>query len=381
MDGFRLYTPGPTPVPERVSRRMAEPLPHHRTQEFRTIMSRVNASLREVFQTTQPVLPLTSSGTGAMEALVVNLFSPGETVLTVNGGKFGGRWTDLARTFGLHPVEIPVPWGDVVEPLQLQETLHLHPEAKGVLLTHSETSTGATADLRALASVVRQRNDLLLCVDGITSIGAHEVRFDAWGLDACVTASQKGLMVPPGLAFVALSPRAIAAMQTSTMPRFYFDLRKSIRTAASNDTPWTPAISLLLGLDEALAMIREEGIENVWRRHAVHTRAIRAGVVGLGLRLFSRYPSHAVTTVWLPDGLAWQDLRNTMREQSGMIIAGGQGEYTGKIFRIGHIGYFRNADIRDVVVALARALDTLGVATNANEGTSAVERELGANPC
>lgn len=375
----RLFTPGPTPVPEGVALRMAAPLMHHRTDEFRQVLSRVQANLRMLFQTSGPVLPLTCSGTGAMEAAVVNLFSPGETVITVNGGKFGERWTHLARTFGLRPVEITLAWGSALDADQLAGVLRAEPGARGVLLTHSETSTGVAVDLRALAALVRAESSALLCVDAISSLGAHELRCDAWGIDACVAGSQKGLMIPPGLAFVALRERGVAAVRSSTMPRFYFDLRRALDAAAAGSTPWTPAITLLAGADEALEMIRAEGLEAVWRRHARHTASLRAGLAAMGLRLFSGSPSHAVTAVWLPDGVSWKDLQRTLRSSFGVIVAGGQGEYAGRIFRVSHLGYYDDLDMVAVVAALERALAQLGFPVPAGEGVAAAQRVLSAS--
>jgi aspartate aminotransferase-like enzyme len=283
----RLFTPGPTPIPETVMLAMAEPILHHRSPEFLEIEKRVNRNLQYLFQTSQPVLTLTSSGTGGMEATFVCLFSPGDTVIAVNGGKFGERWVEMPKAFGLRPVEVTVEWGTAPTEEQIAKALRDHPDAKAVYLTQSETSTGAATDIRTLARVIRESSQALVCVDAITGIGAHELRFDEWGIDACVTGSQKGLMIPPGLAFVALSQRAVAAIRKSTMPRFYFDLGKALAAYESNDTPWTPAASPIIGVDKALAMIHAEGIEQVWRRHERMARACRAGVAALGLKLFS----------------------------------------------------------------------------------------------
>jgi len=352
---------------------MAAPLVHHRQPEFRAMFRRVNENLRYVFQTAQPVITLCSSGTGAMEATFVNLFSPGETVIAVNGGKFGERWVHMPRVFGLNAIEIRVEWGKAVDAAQVVDVLRAHPEARAVYLTHSETSTGAVIDLEGIARAIRMESDALICVDGITSVGAHEIRFDAWGIDACVTGSQKGLMIPPGLAFVVLSKRAIDAMEQSTMPRFYFDLRRAVKALETDDTPWTPAISLIAGLDTALAMIRAEGIEQVWERHRRLATALRAGVTALGLRLFSNTPSYAVTPIWLPEGVEWKSLSTALKKENGITVAGGQGEFTGKIFRIAHLGYFDELDMVAVVAALERALKTCGYAFPAGAGVAAVQ--------
>jgi len=372
----RLFTPGPTPVPECVMLRMAEPVIHHRHPEFRAMFRRVNENLRYVFQTEQPVVTLNCSGTGAMEAVFVNLFSPGETVISVNGGKFGERWVQLPRVFGLQAIEIAVPWGKAVGPAEIKDVLKAHPETKGVIITHSETSTGAATDLEGVARAIHDHSEALVCVDGITSVGAHEVRCDAWGIDACVTGSQKGLMIPPGLAFVALSKKARAAVDHSTMPRFYFDLRKALQALETDDSPWTPPISLISGLDTALQLIRSEGIEQVWERHRRLAMGLRAGIAALGLKLFSDTPSYAVTPIWLPEGIAWKEFSNALKIDNGITVAGGQGEFKGRIFRIAHLGYFDELDMVTVIAALERALLKCGYAVAAGVGVAATQAAL-----
>ncbi len=371
----RLFTPGPTPVPERVLLRMAEPIIHHRHAEFRALMERVEADLRYVFQTAGPVLTLAASGTGAMEATFVSLFSPGDTVIAVNQGKFGERWVRMPRVFGLNAVEIRVPWGKAVSADEVRGVLARHPEVKGVYLTHSETSTGTATDIQEMSRIIRGESSALVCVDGITAIGAHEFRFDAWGVDVCVTGSQKGLMIPPGLSFVAVSPRAVKAMESSTLPKFYFDLRKALASLASFDTPWTPAISLLVGLGAALEMIRAEGIENVWARHRRLALALRAGLEAVGLRLFSDSPSFAVTPVWIPEGVDWKAFNRALKVDNGVTVAGGQEEYRGKIFRISHLGYYDELDMVTVMAAVERALEAVGVSGVVGLGVAAVQRE------
>jgi len=372
----RLFTPGPTPVPDQVMLRMAEPVIHHRNPEFRAVMERVNANLQYLFQTSGPVLTLACSGTGGMEATFVNLFSPGETIIAVNGGKFGARWVQMPRTFGLNPVEIRTGWGKAPRAEEILDALKKHPDARAVYLTHSETSTGTATDVRGLARIIREHSDALVCVDGITAVGAHELRFDEWGIDACVTGSQKGLMIPPGLAFVALSPRAIAAMERSTLPKFYFDLRKALRSWEAADTPWTPAISLIVGVDAALSMIRAEGIDNVWRRHERLANALRSGILALGLRLFSEAPSFAVTPVWLPEGIDWKAFNRTLKVDNGITIAGGQDDYAGKIFRVAHLGYYDDLDMITVVAALERTLAAHGHRFEPGTGLAATQKAL-----
>jgi len=352
----RLFTPGPTPVPERVALRMAAELPHHRSEEFRQTLARVHQGLQSVFMTSGPVLMLTSSGTGAMEALVINCFSPGDVVLTVNGGKFGERWTELLTMFGMVPVELTVPWGEAIDAVRVRDVLRAHKNARGVLLTHNETSTGTIIDLRTIASAIRDESEALICVDGISSVGAAELRFEEWGIDGCVTASQKGLMLPPGLTFAALSAKAIQAVNSSVTPRFYLDFRRALKSWENHDTPWTPAISLIVGLDESLGMIQDEGLTEVWKRHARHASAIRAGLSAIGMRLFSRNPSPTVTAAWLPNALEWKEFRDRLQSVYGVRIAGGQGQYLGKILRVSNLGYHDDMDILAAVDGIERAV-------------------------
>lgn len=372
----RLFTPGPTPVPETVLLKMAEPIIHHRNPEFAEVMKRVNKNLKYVFQTEQPVLTLTCSGTGGVEATFVSLFSPGDTIVSVNGGKFGERWVKMPKTFGLNVVEIKVPWGTAVQGQQLVEVLKKNPATRAVYLVHSETSTGTATDVKEMAKLIRANSNALVCVDGITAVGAHELRFDAWGIDVCVTGSQKGLMIPPGLAFVALSSRAIEAMQTSKLPKFYFDLRKALKSYEKDDTPWTPAVSLVVGVDAALEMIRSEGIENVWKRHERLAMALRAGIDALGLRLFSDAPSFAVTPVWLPEGMEWKPFNKTLKGDNGITIAGGQEEYAGRIFRVSHLGYYDDLDMMTFMAALERTLISQNFKFTHGAGLTAMQAAL-----
>jgi serine---pyruvate transaminase len=372
----RLFTPGPTPVPEKVLLKMAEPMIHHRNPEFTEIFKRVNKNLKYVFQTEQPVLTLTCSGTGGVESTFVSLFSPGDTIVSINGGKFGERWVTMPREFGLNVVEVTVPWGKSVQSQQLLDTLKKNPNAKAVYLVHSETSTGAATDIKEMARIIRSNSNALVCVDGITGIGAHELRFDAWGIDVCVTGSQKGLMIPPGLAFVALSQRAIEMMQTSKLPKFYFDLRLALKAHEKNDSPWTPAISLVVGVDVALEIIRSEGIENVWRRHERLASSLRGGLKALEMRLFSDSPSHAVTAVWLPEGVDWKAFNKALKVDNGITIAGGQGTFAGKIFRISHLGYYDDLDMVTMVAALERTLSSVNYRFEVGSGIRATQSSL-----
>ena len=368
----RLFTPGPTPIPEQVMLKMAVPIIHHRSPEFREIFKRVNQNLKYLFQTNQPVLTLTCSGTGGMESTFVNLFSPGDTIISVNGGKFGERWVELPKVFGLNVIEIKNKWGTAPTENEILEALKNNPNAKAVYLTHSETSTGTATDIKLLSKIIRENSDALICVDGITAIGAHELRFDEWGIDACVTGSQKGLMIPPGLAFVCLSERAIEKIEKSQMPKFYFDLKKALKSFYDDDTPFTPAITLIIGVDEALQIIKNEGIENIWHQHKRKAMAIRAGVQALGLKLFTDKPSFAVTPVWLPQEIDWKKFNSALKNIYGITIAGGQEEFTGKIFRISHLGYYDEFDMVTMIAALEMCLHEVGYKFESGIGVKAV---------
>ena len=370
----RLFTPGPTPVPEHIMLSMAEPLIHHRHPEFQELFKRVAENLRYLFQTSNDVLTLTSSGTGAMEAAVANLVSPGDTVIYVNGGKFGERWGELSRMYGANAVEILVDWGEAVTADQVREALKEHPEAKAIFVTHSETSTGVAIDVEKIARVVHENSEAVIVVDGISAVGALEMRMDAWNLDVVVTGSQKGLMIPPGLAFIALNDRAWQLVERSRSPRYYFDLLRARKSFKENDTPWTPAISLFIGLDAALEMIRRETVEAIWRRHARLAAAVRAGIQALGLKLLSKSPSNALTAVWNPEGCDVKLFNTALKSTYGITVAGGQGPLKGKIFRISHLGYYDELDVIGVVSAVELALRDAGYQFEAASGVSAAQQ-------
>jgi serine---pyruvate transaminase len=371
----RLYTPGPTPVPEHVMLSMAEPMIHHRHPEFQEILASVNENLNYLFQTKQGVMTLTSSGTGAMEAAVSNLLSAGDTALFVNGGKFGERWGELLKAYGVHAVEITMEWGTPVSADTVVETLNKNAAIKAVYLTHSETSTGTATDIKSIARAVHaHNNDIAVVVDGITSVGAMESKMDEWDLDIVVTGSQKGLMIPPGLAFIAVSERAWKLIEKSNLPRYYFDLKAAKKTLDKNDTPWTPAVTLFIGLDHALKMIKEEGIENIWTRHDKLARAIREGCKALGLKLFSSSPSNALTAVYVPEGVEFKKFNSVLKQKFGITVAGGQGHVKGKIFRISHLGYYDELDMMTMMAALERTLVDVGAPIQVGAGLTAAQK-------
>ena len=355
---------------------MAEPIIHHRHVEFTDLFARVCKNLQYLFQTSGDVLTLTSSGTGAMEAAVCNLHSSGETALFVNGGKFGERWGELLATYGVAPVEVKVEWGNSVEPEQIEETLRANPKISAVYLTHSETSTGAATDIKRVVDRVRSVSNALVVVDGITAVGAMELRMDAWGLDVVVTGSQKGLMIPPGLAFAAVSERAWKKMADAGAPRYYFDLVRARKALQTNDTPWTPAISLVIGVDAALEMIRTQGIESVWGRHSKLALSIREGVKALGLVVLAKHPSSALTAVRIPETIDAKKFNKTLKNTYGITVAGGQGHLSGKIFRISHLGYYDELDMISMISALEMTLMECGHSFEGGAGVRAAQSVL-----
>lgn len=370
----RLFTPGPTPIPESVMLAMAEPIIHHRNPEFVSILTSVNENLKYLFQTQNEVVTLTSSGTGAMEAAVANLLSPGDKAIFVNGGKFGERWGEIMKAYGVEPIEIKVEWGTAPSAELVLDTLAKNPAVKAVYLTHSETSTGVFTNIKEIAQAVHAKYDIAVVVDGITSVGCHEMRFDDWGLDVIVTGSQKGLMIPPGLAFATLSERAKKMLETSKLPKYYFSLKKALKAHKDNDTPFTPAITLVVGLEKALRMIKEETVEHIWHHHKVLSEAVRHGCESIGLKLFGAPASHAVTAVNVPDGVEYGKFNKLLKQKYGITTAGGQEHLKGKIFRVSHLGYYDEIDIVGVVAALEWTLHDLNFKFEPGSGVAAVQR-------
>lgn len=379
MNKRRLFTPGPTPVPETTQLDMARPLVHHRGPEFKAILAEVQDGLKYLFQTRDDVLILTSSGTGAMEATVVNLLSPGDPVLTVQGGKFGERWTEICQAYGLNTQVMEVEWGKAVDPEELGQRLRENSAIKAVFITHNETSTGVMNDLEAIAGEVHRNSDALLVIDGISSVGALELRTDRWGLDVVLTSSQKGLMIPPGLALVSISQRAWKATEGAKLPKYYFSFAAARKALERWETPFTPAITLVIGLHSALQLIEEEGIEQVWARHRRLAQATRAGIKALGLELFAQSPSDALTAVKVPPGVDGLALVERLRTRYGIAVAGGQDQLRGKIFRIAHLGYYDDFDVITAISALEMALQDLGWEFEPGTGVQAAQAKLLSN--
>ncbi len=355
----RLFTPGPVEIPERILRALAQEPPHHRTDGFREVMRRVTASLRRLHGTEGEVFLLAASGTGAMEAAVVNLMAPGERALVVAGGKFGERWAALLRAYGIAHELVEVEWGAAVDPGEVRARLERDAGLVAVFATQSETSTGALHDVEALARVTRDLSRRLV-VDAVTGIGVHPLPQDAWGVDVVVCGSQKGLMIPPGIATVSVAPAAAARLEGERLPRFYFDLRKARKSAPAGETAFTPPVSLVLALEESLRMIEEEGLAAVHRRHARLAAAVRAGAEALGFAVFSTSPSHAVTALTPPAGIEAPAVVKRLRDTHAMVVAGGQDRLKGRILRIGHMGAYTLADMVAVVEALEECVNALG---------------------
>ncbi|MFQ5736343.1 MAG: pyridoxal-phosphate-dependent aminotransferase family protein [Thermodesulfobacteriota bacterium] len=371
-----LLAPGPTPVPERALLAMARPMIHHRTPQFSQIFREAAELLKYVFQTEQDVLMLAASGTGAMEGSIVNLFSPGDEVIVVNGGKFGERWGKISEAYGLKVHWITVEWGKAVDVAVVQRLLGENPGVKGVLVQASETSTTVAHPVKELAALTRDR-DCLLVVDGITGVGVFDLPMDAWGIDVMVSGSQKAFMLPPGLAFVSLSEKAWKFADAAKCPKFYFDFKKERKNLANNTSAYTPAVSLITGLREALTLLKEEGLANTFARHDRLARATRAATAALGLKpLAPESPSNAATGVFVPDGVDGAKLVKYLRDDMGVTLAGGQEHLKGKIVRIAHLGYVDTFDIIISISAIEMALAKFGVKVEHGKGVAAAEQIL-----
>ncbi len=370
-----LMTPGPTPVPSEVLLAQARPMIHHRTPDFSAMLMECVEGLKYVFQTANDVIILACSGTGAMESSFANCFCAGDTVIVARNGKFGDRMVSIAKTYGLSVVELAYGWQEVVRPADVAAALEAHPDARGVVVVQSETSTGVLNDVEAIGAIVKGYDDCVFIVDSITGIGAVPCLTDEWSLDVVMTGSQKGLMLPPGLAALTVSPKAWRAYERSTLPKFYFDWSRYKKNLDKQTTPFTPAVSLVVGLVEALRMMREETIENVIDRHARLAQATRKGCEALGLELFAPPEGRgsAVTPVWVPEGIDGKKIVSIMKNKYGVTIAGGQDDYTGRIFRVGHLGYFGEFDIITTLAALEMTLAELGYSFERGAGIKAAE--------
>ena len=380
MKKYQLMAPGPTPVPSEVLLAMAQPIIHHRTPEYEALFVQVRAGLKRLVQTSQEVIPLACSGTGAMEAAVVNTLSAGDSVVVISAGKFGERWLELGRAYGVEIIELKAPYGETVPAERLAETLKAHPRVQAVLVQHSETSTGVLHDVRAYAAVTRS-TDAILVVDAVSSLGIADLQMDAWGVDLVVAGSQKGLMLPPGLGFCALSDKAWAKNRTSRLPKYYFDLAAERKTVVKNEAHFTPAVSIVVGLRTVLDMLEREGLANVFKRHDRLARATRAGAEALGLGLFCRAtPSPAVTAVLAPPGVNSEQIVTAYSTAHNITIAGGQGEMKGTLFRLGHMGYAAELDVIVALAALEQVLADLGQPVDFGAGVRGAQKVFAEKP-
>lgn len=375
MPKSRLMTPGPTQVPEAARLSLARQVRHHRTPEFRKLLGEVLAGLKEVFQTSNDVVILSSSGTGAMEAAVVNVVPPGGKAIVLESGKFAERWRKIAEAFGIRVVRCQVPWGAPFQADEVAGLLRQHPDAVALYATLSETSTGVGHDVEAIGRVVGPTPTLLV-VDGISGVGAMECRTDAWGIDVLVVGSQKGLLCPPGLAFLSVSPAAWRQIDQVPRRGFYFDLVAYRQVLGEPDTPFTPAIGLVGALAENLRLLRGQGMENVWARTRRLAAAARAGVQALGLRLVAARPADSLTAAYFPEGVDGKTFLGRLESRFGVKLAGGQGPLKGKILRMAHFGQIDELDILATIAGMELVLAELGHPVELGTGVAAASRVL-----
>lgn len=369
----RLMTPGPTPVPEETLLDLARPVFFHRSAEFKQILTEVEAELQYLFCTRQPVVVLTSSGTGAMEAAVSNCLPPGSKAICLIAGRWGERWRNLCKAFGVEPIIVSVPYGKAVQPEQLKQALADHPDARAVFATLSETATGVGHDIEAFGKLVAPTPAILI-VDAISGLGVMECRTDDWHIDICVTGSQKAMMLPPGLAFAAVSDKAWKQIESNTGRRvFYFDLIKYRDKLKESDTPFTPGHTLIRALLLSLKKIHAEGIENSWARHARNAAAARAGLQGMGLELFAERPVNGLTVAKVPAGIDGSALLSKLEKQYGLKIAGGQDTLKGKIIRLAHMGHIDQFDILAAIAGLELVLKEMGHPIKIGSGLTAAQ--------
>jgi aspartate aminotransferase-like enzyme len=377
MEKKYLFSPGPTMLPPEVLLKMAEPIMHHREPEYEKIFAEIREGLKYLFQTKNEVLIFTSSGTGAMEGAVSNILSKGDKAIVVRGGKFGERWGEICKAYGIEFIPIDVEWGKAVDPERIKELLESDPSVRAVYTQASETSTGVKHPIQAIADLVKRYEDKVVIVDAITGIGVFNIPTDTWGLDVVISGSQKALMLPPGLSFATLSDKAWKLVEKSTLPKYYFDFKKELKNIKKNQSSYTPAISLFVGLRETLRMIRSEGLEAVFHRHEKLAEATRRAVKALGLELYAPdSPSNAVTAVKIPGGIDGEKLKDLFFEKFGITVAEGQDRAKGKIIRIAHLGYYEQLDMVMVISALEMLLKEMGYHFELGTGVKAVEEIL-----
>lgn len=371
----RLFTPGPTPVPEETLLELAKPVTYHRTAEQKQVLGEVMEDLKYVFQTKNSVIVLTSSGTGGMEAAVSNVLLPGNKAILLTAGRWGERWRGIMKAFGVEIISVEAPYGKAIPPADLETALAKHPDAVAVFATLSETSTGVGHDVAAFGKIVAKTSALLV-VDAISGLGAMECRTDDWSIDICVSGSQKALMMPPGLAYVSVSEKAWKRIESANTKTFYFDLKRYKAKIVENDTPFTPANTLIKAQRISLKKIRAEGIENLWARHQRMAVAARAAVKALNLELFAERPNSAMTVITVPANIDGSAVLSKLEKQYGYKLANGQDNLKGKIWRLSHMGYCDIFDLIGSIAALELVLLEVGHKFEAGAGVTAAQREL-----
>lgn len=375
---YYLLSPGPTPVPEDVLSAAAEPIIHHRTSEFSEIFMEVTEGLKYVFGTEQDVFVLTASGTGAMETAVINTLCAGDKVITINGGKFGERWGQICKAYGVEVKEIILEWGEPYTKEQLDNELKANPDVKAVFAALSETSSGTVYDIQGYGEVLAQ-SEAILVVDGISGLGATPCPMDEWKVDVLVAGSQKSFMIPPGLAYMSFSPKAWDFVEKSTLPKYYFNAKKYKKSLGKQTTPYTPAVSLIIQQKKALQLIKSLGLEKLFEHHRILGETTRAAVKAIGLELLSKSPGNILTAVKVPAGIDGLKLVKTMQGKYMAYIAGGQDPYKGKIFRIAHLGYMGGFDVITALSALEMTLSELGYEFESGSSLKAAEDILKEN--
>jgi aspartate aminotransferase-like enzyme len=366
-----LLTPGPTPIPPKVAFKGALPVLHHRTSEFRAIYKNVTQGLKYIFQTKNEVYIIAASGTGAMETAVANLLSPDDEIIVASCGNFGNRWIKIAQMYGVKVASVSVKLGKAVKPMEIEKVLKINSKIKAVYTTLTETSTGVVNDIKTIGEIVSKTNAVLV-VDSISGLVGQEFRMDDWKVDVVVSGSQKGFMLAPGLSFITFSDKAWKLVEISRIPKFYFDIKKYKKSYATNETPFTPPVTLIVALEESIRIIREIGLENMWSRCRLLAKAARAGMKSLGLELFAEVPCEVVTSALVPIEIGGKVIK-VLRKEFGVFIAGGQGDLKGKIIRVAHMGYIGKTDLLVGFTCLEMVLIKLGV--NIERGVAAAAAE------
>jgi len=365
-----LLAPGPTAIPPEVLLKMAEPILHHRNPLFEEVVAEVRENLKYLFATKNEVLIFASSGTGSMEGAVTNMLSPGDKAICIRSGKFGERWANICKAYGVEAINIDLPWGDDLDPGLVEKTLKANSGVKAIYMQATETSTGTMFPVKEVAALIKRYPETLMVVDGITGVGVFELPQDAWNIDILVAGSQKALMLPPGLAFAGVSDKAWEFNKTAKLPRFYFNWAKELTNLQKNQTNFTPAISLISGLAESLRMIKKEGLENVYKRIDRLAYATREAAKALGLKVFAKTPSPAVTAITAPEGVDAEAIYKTLWKKYGVTGAGGQDQLKGKIFRIATLGYADKYDVITAIAALEFTLRDLGYKFEMGKGVA-----------